>query len=293
MPCYRPIRAWHSRTLNPSGKRSIVFKQSEAYDPINHIDLPCGQCVGCRLERSRQWAIRCVHEAQLYDDNVFVTLTYNDENLPKDGSVNVKHFQDFMKRLRKHFSERKIRFFHCGEYGDRFMRPHYHAIFFNLDFPDKKLHQVKDGTRLYTSEVLERLWSFGFCIIGAVTFESAAYVARYITKKVTGDKADEHYKGKKPEYITMSRRPGIGSEWYRRFESDIRSGDFVVINGKRVGVPKFYDSKLSDSELLEIKKSRKYEAYQHKDNNTLNRLKVREICHESRGLLLKRSFEDD
>jgi hypothetical protein len=292
MPCYRPIRAWHSRTLNPSGKRSLVFKQSEACDPINSIDLPCGRCVGCRLEHSRQWAIRCLHESQLYEDNVFVTLTYDENHLPGDGSLVPKHFQDFMKRLRKKYSDRKIRYFHCGEYGDKFQRPHYHAIFFNLDFEDKKLHQAKDGFRLYTSEILQRLWGFGFCIIGSVTFESAAYVARYITKKVTGDKSEEHYNGRKPEYCTMSRRPGIGSEWYERYSSDVHSNDFVVINGKRVGVPKFYDSKLSDSELLKIKQSRKYEAYQYKDNNTLNRLKVREICHESRGLLLKRSFED-
>ena len=100
-----------------------------------------------------------------------------------------------------------VRFFHCGEYGELLYRPHYHACLFGFDFSDKVLWSTRGGVRLYRSKILEKLWTFGFSTIGDVTFESAAYVARYCTKKITGDKADEHYNGRSPEYVTMSRPP--------------------------------------------------------------------------------------
>ena len=170
--------------------------------------VACGQCVGCRLERSRQWAIRCVHESQMHEQNCFITLTYSDEFLPENGSLQLKHFQDFMKRLRFHVGG-GIRFFHCGEYGEENGRPHHHAIIFNHDFADKKVWKTNNGVVLYRSKILEELWPYGFATVGCVSFESAAYVARYITKKVNGDMADSHYLGREPEYITMSRRPGV------------------------------------------------------------------------------------
>lgn len=314
MACFRPIRAWRSKIANPTGKRSLVFKESEASMHFAPIDIPCGQCIGCKLERSRQWAVRCMHESSMYDDNCYITLTYDDEHLPSDGSVHVEHFQKFMKRLRKKYPREKgnsIRFFHCGEYGEvckycglsefyckcpKFVptlgRPHYHACLFNFDFEDKELLKIKDGNRLYTSSILEKLWPYGFCSIGAVTFASAAYVARYITKKINGEKSEEHYKGRKPEYITMSRRPGIGKDWFDEFRSDL-DNDFCVVNGKKVGLPKFYDSQLSDIELKERKKKRRYAAIEHEENNTGKRLYSRERCQEARANLLKRSFEND
>jgi hypothetical protein len=293
MPCYHPLRAWRSERVNANGKRELVFRKEQAFNVLDSIDLPCGKCIGCRLERSRQWAIRCMHEASLYDDNCFLTLTYDNEHLPEDGSLNKKHFQDFMKRFRKKFPDSKIRYFHCGEYGEQLGRPHYHACIFNFDFEDKKLYKIVNDQRLYTSVVLNELWSFGFCIIGSVTFESAAYVARYITKKVTGEKAEEHYKGKCPEYITMSRRPGIGKGWYDKYHSDTCGNDFIILRGKKVGVPKFYDDQLSESELKEVKSKRRYESYKHSENKTLSRLQVRETIKNSKVKLLKRSFESD
>lgn len=291
MPCYRPLQAWRSKSANANGKRPLVFNRQDGFEDLP-VEVPCGQCIGCKLERSRQWAIRCVHEASMYDDNCFITLTYDDDHLPKDGSVHVEHFQKFMKRLRKKYTGKKIRFFHCGEYGDEGGRPHYHAILFNHDFEDKKLHSIADGNRLYTSATLESLWPFGFCPVGAVTFESAAYVARYCTKKITGDGAIEHYQGRNPEYVTMSRRPGIALDWFNKYQDDILHNDFVIINGQRVGMPKFYDNQLDDKILLQLKGKRKYEAYKHSDNNTLRRLVDRETVQLSRTKLLKRSFED-
>lgn len=292
MPCYRPLQAWRSRIVNSNGKRPLVFNRQDGFEDLE-IEVPCGQCIGCRLERSRQWAIRCVHESKLYDDNCFITLTFREEDLPPDGSLDVDHFQRFMKRLRKKFPGQKIRYFHCGEYGDEGGRPHYHACLFNFDFEDKEPFKRIDSGYLYTSETLESLWPFGFCTIGAVTFESAAYVARYITKKVTGEKADAHYQGRKPEYVTMSRRPGIGSDWYDQYPDDFKSIDTAVIDGKRVRLPKFYDEKLEDKELLRVKAKRRQQAAKHEANNTLSRQYVREQVKLSQFKQLKRGFEND
>lgn len=238
MPCYNPLQGYRSRHLNASGKRSIAFNIHDGFID-QPITVPCGQCIGCRLERSRQWAIRCVHEASLYDENCFVTLTYDNAHLPDDGSLDKTHFQKFMKRLRKYYGNYRLRYFHCGEYGERFARPHYHLCIFGFDFPDKELWKETSGGKLYISDTLNEIWGKGYCVLGDVTFESAAYVARYITKKITGDKADEHYVDKKtgvlrlPEYITMSRRPGIGSDWYSKYSTDAFPSDFIVIRGKK------------------------------------------------------------
>lgn len=229
-----------------------------------------------------------MHEASLWDDNAFITLTFNDANLPADGSLNVRHYQLFMKRLRKQFGS-NIRFFHCGEYGEKFRRPHYHACLFNHDFHDKTLWKVQNDQRLFISADLEKLWPYGFSTTGVVTFQSAAYVARYIMKKVTGDLAEEHYQrvdpetGEitqlRPEYTTMSRRPGIGHGWLKKFYQDIYPDDFVVIKGKRMKPPKYYDRLYEiayPSDFDEIRRRRILAGKLHVDDNTPERLNVRE-----------------
>ena len=190
MPCYSPVQAWRG-PVTASGKRAIVFKRpSQVFG--KGLELPCGGCIGCRMERVRQWSLRCVHESRLYRDNCFLTLTYSDDNLPANGSLMPEHFTLFMKRLRFAYGE-GIRFFMCGEYGEKLGRPHYHACLFNFDFPDKELHTISKGNRVYKSQALEKLWGLGHCWIGSVTPQSAAYVAGYVMKKITGDKAQEHY----------------------------------------------------------------------------------------------------
>nr|QXN72778.1 MAG: replication initiator protein [Microvirus sp.] len=315
MPCYHPLKGFRSRTVNSSGKRSIVFNESEGFKDLP-VQLPCGRCIGCRLERSRKWAVRCVHEMSLYEDNCFITLTYSPENYPPDGSLQVKHFQDFMKRLRSWWTSKqralsvprrlrgKIRFFHCGEYGEKFFRPHYHAILFNFDFPDKEpFKRSPSGEMLFRSSILEKLWGKGFCSIGQANFETAAYVARYILKKVSGDAADEHYDivdrrtgeiflERKPEYVTMSRNPGIGKPWFDKFKSDCFPSDFVVIGGKKFSIPKFYDDLLGKEDpvtLLRMKAKRKVGQDEHID---WERLGVLEDIQFLRMQKLVRSFED-
>jgi hypothetical protein len=296
VPCFRPLKGYRSKQLTKNGKRSIVFNPKDGFVDMP-IDVPCGQCIGCRLERSRQWAIRCLHESSLYDENCFITLTYDDDHLPEDGSLQLEHFQKFMKRLRKRFEPRKIRFFHCGEYGEKFRRPHYHACLFNFDLPDKKLFKISNGFRLYTSDILDDLWSYGYAMVGDVTFESAAYVARYITKKITGEAAKEHYQGLMPEYTTMSRRPGIGAEWFRKYKSDVFPNDMCIINGKQVKVPKFYDGLLkveAEDESILVKSRREKEVKEriseHWDEYH-GRLRTKERVAELTANQLKRSYE--
>lgn len=194
MPCYKPLDAW--RPDRSAVSKRLMFEYNPKYcgQTMPDLQVPCGQCVGCRLERSRQWAIRCMHEAQMHKQNCFITLTYDDKHLPEDHGLHYKHFQDFMKRLRKKYGA-GIRFYMCGEYGEQLGRPHFHACIFGMDFADKKLWKTTGSkSKLYRSAELEKLWTFGFSSVGDVNFESAAYVARYIMKKVTGEAATEHYR---------------------------------------------------------------------------------------------------
>lgn len=304
MACFHPLKGYYSTERSPQGKRRFVVSSRQAYHDLT-IDVPCGQCMGCRLERSRQWAVRCVHEASLYEENCFVTLTYSPENLPLFGSLEVEDFQKFMKKLRKKF-DRPIRYFHCGEYGERLQRPHYHACLFNLDFPDKEFWKEERGNKLYRSALLEETWGLGHCSVGALTFESAAYVARYITKKQTGRRAEEHYefvdpftgeyRQKKPEYVTMSRRPGIGAGWLEKYRSDVYPSDFIVVRGKKMKPPKFYLDILKrdfPEEYARLKARRKGGAEKIAENNTHERLLVREEVLFEKTKMLRRSYESE
>lgn len=296
MPCYHPLQGWRSRNSNESGKRSIVFNRSKGYAD-QEVIIPCGQCIGCRLERSRQWAMRCVHEASLYDQNCFITLTYAEEHLPENGTLVLADFQKFMKRLRKKFHPQLIRFYGAGEYGEESNRPHYHACVFNCDFPDKKIWKTTNDTPLYTSEILSALWPMGFATIGDVTFDSAAYVARYIMKKVLGPHAEYHYGDLLPEFSVMSRRPGIASDWFKKYKSDLYPSDFITIKGRKQKAPKFYDQLLEkeDPELWKkIKYGRKYELSKvDEEELTLRRLDTKLECKEAQIKLLPRRYDEN
>lgn len=201
--------------------------------------------MACRIDRSRSWAVRCVHESQSHEENSFLTLTYDPQNLPAGGTLVKKHFQDFLKRLRKSIAPKKISFFHCGEYGELLARPHYHALIFGHDFADKRAwRKSPDGSQLYTSKILEGLWTHGFCTLGAVSFKTAAYCSAYILKKITGDLAEAHYNGKLPEYITMSTRPAIGRTWLGKYSGETWRDDTVVMNGREMKPPPYYDKLL-------------------------------------------------
>lgn len=296
MPCYYPLEGWRSCERNSSGKRSIVFNQREGL-PGSPVVIPCGRCLGCRLERSRQWAMRCMHEASLWDRNCFVTLTYDDESVPKtpDGLLTLepRDMVLFLKRLREANDGKRIRFLQCGEYGDSTLRPHHHLLLFNHDFDDKRLCNPNSrGDARWRSESLDRMWGLGQCMLGSLSFQSASYVARYSMKKVYGDKAEAWYQGRVPEYMTMSRRPGIARDWWDKFGSEVALHDSVIVNGSEVKPPKFYDNVLEGltPELSAgIKSARKREARKSVDN-TPQRLRVREEVKKAKLYNLKRSL---
>lgn len=300
MPCYRPIVAWYGDKLS-SGKREIVFSRGQAQSCLD-LKLPCGSCVGCRLERARQWAMRCVDEASLYLENSFITLTFNEEHLPLNRSLDVCIFQKFMKRLRKEVSPVRIRFFHCGEYGPKNGRPHYHSLIFNYGFPDRVYFGLtSSGEKIYRSVQLERVWPFGYSSVADLTFGSAAYVARYHLKKVGSVVSDNHYVNKKsgevlsPEYVTMSRRPGIGAGWFKKFKSDVYPFDSRVIKGIDTKPCKYYDSlyEVSDPESFrDVKLERLVCAAAQKDDNTEDRLLVKEQVKLAQISNLRSSLED-
>lgn len=320
MACFHPLAAYQAVSLlSERGKRVISFGAKPPSYPANDIAVACGQCRGCRESRAREWAARCYHEASLHKENCFVTLTYDEEHVPFAETL-VKHgtkakpgfcllhgkcycFAGFMKRLRKEYRNAGVRYYHCGEYGSERKRPHYHALLFGFDFPDKVAAGEREGYPIWRSGTLESLWPFGFSEIGSCTFESAMYIARYIQKKWTGKDAIEHYLSveeetgelheRLPEYTTMSRRPGIGKEWFEQFKSECYPADTVVVHGKVMPPPKYYDSlfEVTDSaELLEVKRRRRQKV--RLEDCTPERLAVREKVLEAKLSLGGRSFED-
>lgn len=295
VPCYSPLTAYRE----PGGRVTLKqYRESAGGWLDRSFQLPCGQCIGCRIRKSREWAMRSVHEAKFHERNSFITLTYNGENLPGDRGLNVKHWQDFAKRVRKNVG--KFRFLHCGEYGDRGLRPHYHALLFGLDFhEDRFLWKEERGNKLFRSPTLESIWGKGFCSIGSMSYQSAAYVARYSMKKVNGSRARERYRrisehGEeywvRPEYVTMSRRPGLGAEFFKKYRREIFPGDDCVLEGRHFRPPRFYDGLLDEGELEGIKRKRVLEASKHLDDLTPERLRSREVCAEGRLALLRRSL---
>lgn len=248
MGCFKPLKGYWKDPEKNEGNRGFTYDKNKGYSD-RPLDVPCGQCMGCRLERARIWAIRCMHEASLYDGSSFITLTYSDENLPYRENLIKADIQNFHKRLRRKVPP--FRFFYCGEYGESLGRPHFHTILFGFDPPDKEfVSNSKSGEPLYESEILTKTWGLGHANIGAVTFESAGYIARYTTKKITGDLAHDHYSRTcpdtgeiyqlEPEFLGMSLKPGIGQNWFNQFGQDSFKKDQVILNGKALRPPRAY-----------------------------------------------------
>lgn len=298
MPCYHPLTAY-SMPYYAAGKQcnEISFKPCS---DSNKITLPCGQCVGCRLEKSRQWAVRCMHEAQMHEKNCFITLTYDDDNLPSDRSLHHEHFQKFIRSLRKRTGI-KLRYYMAGEYGEKFDRPHFHACIFGYDFSDKKFwDKTPAGSILYRSSYLESIWTYGYSSVGDVTFESAAYVARYIMKKITGKPQQDHYTDqetgviRQPEYNKMSLKPGIGKSWLDTYETDVYPNDYVVVRGKKVRPPKYYDKIFHNKnpyQFEELLYKRELSAKLNHEENTVARLAVKEQVTTAKLQKLKRNLK--
>lgn len=304
--------------VNQKMMYEIAFEEKRG-DVVQELRLPCGECVGCKMERARQWAVRCLHESFMHERNCFITLTYNDKHLPMYGELDYREFQNFMKRLRKKYCYhlptkkhqgpiRNIRFFMCGEYGELGNRPHYHACLFGFDFDDKvHFKKSQSGEDIYTSKELDALWmdggdSLGFCTVGDVTYNSASYVARYIMKKEQGtvtkkyDKVDVEtgeVSMMNKEFVHMSLRPGIGARFYEKYFSDIFPHDHCIVNGKQQKPPRYYYKKLKEKDEMmyeDLAWERAKRSLQSKADNTEERLLVKEHVLKAKLQFLKREL---
>lgn len=335
MSCTSPLKRWIVG-YNPEDfkERAIVtsyniksIRNEQRKEIYEFQEIPCGKCISCRLEHSREWANRCMLEAKNYENNQFITLTYDEEHLPTTKGINIKtgevnytygtlkpeDLTKFMKDLRRyyeyHYGIDNIRFYACGEYGSKTERPHYHIIAFNLPIYDKEylFTNPKTQTKNYTSEILSKIWKKGIVGIADVTWESCAYVARYVLKKAKGKEAVEIWNdtGRKQEFTRMSRNPGIGKEYYEKHKDEIYEHDEIWLKNKKGAIKakpcRYYDKlyDLDSPEIMEaIKKARRVIAEQiekvRQENSNLPReeyLKQQEMIVNNRAKRLKRGLE--
>ncbi|QXP08338.1 MAG: replication initiator protein [Arizlama microvirus] len=267
MPCYHPIRANLITYL--SGKKKISFGDGYVPDFVESMDavnLPCGKCIGCLSKRSNDWMIRCYHEAQVHHTNCFLTLTYNDKNLPKDGSLVPRDVKLFLMRLRKRVG--RFRYFLAGEYGAKLGRPHYHIILFGWSPSDLRVHSCnRYGDCLYVSQVISELWTKGFHTVGQVTLKSIQYTAKYVMKRVYSN--DEHYNGKYPEFNRVSLKPGLGATWFQKYSASVFPLDRCLLDkALEYSAPRYYLKllqKLDESMYNDVMERRKLHAIEMQD----------------------------
>lgn len=242
MSCYHPMPA----VRLDSGDVSLSWGDREKG---SRLQLPCGSCLGCRRDRVMGWSLRCQHEAQMWDSNQFLTLTYDDKHLPPLSILAPRDMQLFLKKLRKHYRGVRVRFFGVGEYGEQSGRPHYHLLLFNLDISDRKRY----NDEYWTSPTVDKLWGKGQALIGDVTPKSCSYVAGYALKKVRQSERREPKELIDPDtgecayyvppFARMSNRPGIGATWYAKYGTDLHRG-FVPVSGRRMPIPRYYSEKM-------------------------------------------------
>lgn len=258
--------------------------------------------MGCRLRAAGEWAVRGMHELQMHGGiGEFGTFTYDQDCVPRSGSLSKLDLQLFHKRLRHHFGP--FRYLACGEYGEEGRRPHYHGVYFGLDVPDKvPFSRSKSGELQYRSETLTSIWGHGEVLLGTVTFQSVGYVARYTTKKVNGERLSEalhRFDGStgeswqvEPEFMVSSRKPGLGRAWFNRYADDAFPSDFVVVDGRRMPVPAYYTTLLAEREAMKLKRARKDQrrkAMQLRPDEQLDRrLMVKHTSKLLKAKLLKR-----
>jgi len=292
LPCFNMV------TLYPQRGGGRLRSSPDPLSPSLRRSVPCGGCLGCRASAQQGWRTRIVHESKLHASSMFVTFTYADEHLPVSRSLSKVEAQLVLKRLRWEYPER-LRFFLCGEYGAKFRRPHYHAVIFNLALDDMRpWRKSTAGGLYYRSAFLEKVWPYGHVECAPLTPDLAGYVAGYCVKKLNGEmraaslRRVDDVTGEvwdvAPEFITMSKKPGLGHGWYERFSGDAFPSDFVIVDGERVPVPRYYKLKLdkagaSAGVLVDHKRLRQAAAPERVWNNTADRLAVRREVAELRA----------
>lgn len=347
MTCYHPlIRAEHKwkkkiaadghlyadyNIFSPNNYNRL--EQLKDNDEYTYTLIPCGKCIGCRLEYSRQWANRGYLESKYSEGkNWFVTLTYNEEHMPKkeetltsdgitywnDGTWNgtlmpehlTKFIHDIRQYMKRHGHNEKIRYMACGEYGEKGQRPHYHIIFYNLDLPPEDLHMLKvnfEKDIYWRSDLIEHYWKYGYSLITEASWNTIAYVARYITKKINGEQSEHYYasKGQEKEFFRTSRRPGIAKKFYDINKDKIYEYNKITISNKggvhTTAPPRYFDKclKIDDPEFYEerkkiLKEQAKVRAKCKDMETSLERilqLAIEERTQTEKYKTLKRTFE--
>lgn len=279
MPCFSPKKGFASGfTDEMKTKLKIVPYDTVGLDErgnptksysdavqTGYFEIPCGHCLGCRQDQAREWSNRLIMEMKYHDSAYFVTLTYDDMHVPVipsldsltgeivwNGNLKKSDVQMFMKRLRAHRQDDKIRFFAAGEYGPETKRPHYHAILFGLHLGDWSLIESghsETGQIYYDCPELAKIWRNGFVSIEPANEYTCRYVCSYVTSKV-GDAAAESYwqdRGQQPPFSLSSRRPGIGRQYFEDHETEFFDYEKVFIetdNGSVSVKPPRYFKKL-------------------------------------------------
>lgn len=315
MPCFSPLTAYQFSGPNPefyhpSGKSRLFFEGRAARALLcqygqyhSQVQIPCGKCVGCLVRKVSDWSLRCVYEAAQWPRSSFLTLTYKTSQLPANRSLLKADHQKFFKRLRQVLKREHgvgpIKYYLCGEYGGRKGRPHYHAVLFGWDFPDKFEVPNNPGARdpLFESPLLERVWGHGKATIGDVTGESAAYVARYTLKKLRGMRGTKFYSERSQVAPYTACSKGIGRSHFVRYRSDHYPSDEAVdlASGRSRPVPRYFDKLLEavDSEAFKAVKQERLRrlAKANPADLTPERLRTREECLRRKIGLLFRNLE--
>lgn len=293
MACFHPHQAYQ---VAPGRRPVFSLPRGE----FTYLQLPCGKCIGCKLEYSRQWSVRIMNEASMHEFNSFLTMTYDDDNVPDDFSLNHSHVQAFLKRLRSRL-QKDMRYYVAGEYGELTSRPHYHMCLFGEDFTsDRKMYSVNNGNRLYTSDILDSLWQLGSCQIGTLTVQSAAYVSRYVLDKQVKDhyeavdRATGEVLDRRLPYCRMSLRPAIGKRWIEKYYDEVylNESDKVYADGKlHQRPPRYYDKVVEDIglDLTKVKENRVEFSRSNFENGTPKRLAVREKVKQAQINHLRRN----
>ncbi len=319
MPCFTPLKGY--RDIISGG---LTFDKSKSHSVL---EVACGQCLGCRIDHALMWSIRIVHESCMHLNNYgnsWVTLTYRDPSacteqqykngyfIPSDLSLRPSDVSKFFRSLRKANTDHKIRYFYCGEYGsvDKGERPHYHLCIFNHSFDDLQLYTDDEGLHTYTSPTLEKHWPHGFSTVAELNYRTASYTAGYAFKKITGQRAKDHYMrcdehGEAywllPEYIRMStgntknKFQGIGAAFYEKYSSDIFPSDESPVPGKGIVqlVPRYYQNilKSTNPSCLElVKELRQQFQKAHSHDFTPERLHDKYLCAQARQNHTKREL---
>jgi len=302
MPCTSP------KTVGfLSDGKTICWSPKKYSKEFAPFQLPCGKCISCRLEYARQWAIRCIHEAQMHEQNSFITLTYDDQNLVSPKLI-YKHFQDFMKRLRRKNPHLNIGVFVTGEYGEINKRPHWHAIIFNYR-PHDCIYKYSNhrGDKIYSSAELTTLWPYGQSDVGSVTLESAGYCARYAAKKLVHGHDDQH------DYKPISKKSNkhaIGKTWLEKYWPDVFNHGYVILpDGSKAGIPRYYEKWLQKEQpgawtqyriktkqniinkITKLEEERLEKEFKINDERLSKRMKLQITQTEAKKIILRKNFE--